>query len=246
MDTDNLLSFDGDFLIREPRIWQMLRYFCAPPVSEEDLWTIVGGPKFKSVPSSLAQATADAISDVIDPVRFPWVISGRRPTRHEIEAAMLATTTLLANRAVATSRRIEASAEQEQSVADALEGTGYRFDPSRSHVEFLDNMDRGSYSRERNIGAAKCDVPARLNDGRLLAIECKVSNGPKNGWKRVNREVGGKSSIWKSEFGNQIITCVVLSGVFDLKCLTSVQDQGVHIFWQHDLDELISAIQSLG
>jgi hypothetical protein len=243
--TDDLLSLDGNLFRREPSLWQVLRYFCAPPVSEEDLWTLVGGPKFKLVPSDYADATARAITDVLDPVRFPWVARREKPSERQIEAAVLATTTLMANRAVGTNRRGEASTRQEGLVARALENAGYIFDPSRSAVEFLDTMTRGTFSRERKVAAAKCDVPTRLRDGRLLAIECKVSNGPKNGWKRVNREVGGKSSDWKNHFGSQIITGVVLAGVFDLSCLIAAQDQDVLVFWEHDLDELTAVVSSL-
>ena len=42
------------------------------------------------------------------------------------------------------------------------------------------------------VYGAKRDVPVRLRDGRLLAIECKVSNGAKNSWKRLNREIAGR------------------------------------------------------
>ena len=97
-------------------------------------------------------------------------------------------------------------------------------------------MPRGGYSRERRLAGAKCDVPARLFDGRLLALECKVSNGPKNGWKRVNREVGGKSDAWRAHFGTQALTGVILAGVFDLSCLVTAQDRGVVILWEHDLE----------
>ena len=83
-------------------------------------------------------------------------------------------------------------------------------------------------------------MPIRLRDGRLLALECKVSNGPKNSWKRLQREVGGKADTWGRAYGTQIITGAVLAGVFDLKCLVDAQNrQNVALFWQHDLAPLI-------
>ncbi|MCR3746907.1 XamI family restriction endonuclease [Lentzea californiensis] len=242
--TNNLLDLNGDVFVQDPTLWQTMRYFCAPPVSEEDLWTLVGDSKFKRVPPELAEETARAISDVLDPVRFPWVGVGAQPTVVQKSSAVLATTTLLAQRFVGTSRRGEASFRQEGAVANALERAGFGFDASRTAIDFIDVMVRGTYSRERKVGDSKCDVPTRLLDGRLLAIECKVSNGPKNGWKRVNREVGGKSSSWKGNFGSQIVTAVVLAGVFDVSCLVSVQNEHVALFWEHDLDELSSFVES--
>ena len=98
---------------------------------------------------------------------------------------------------------------------------------------------RGTFSRERGLGGAKCDVPVRLRDGRLLAIKCKVSIGPKSGWERMNHETGGKAETWRRHFGSQVITAVVADSVFDLGCLVQAEDrQGVTIFWEHDLAPL--------
>lgn len=50
-------------------------------------------------------------------------------------------------------------------------------------------------------------VPAifRLRDGRLLFIECKVSNSVRNSIKRRN-DVSNKARAWREEFGNRGIT----------------------------------------
>ncbi|HWL37011.1 MAG TPA: XamI family restriction endonuclease [Frankiaceae bacterium] len=242
--TDDLLRLDGEVLREDPVLFQILRYFCGPPISEEDLWTLVGGTKFKRVPSGLAEETAAVISLVIDPVRFPWVEAGRRPTDEERVRAVMATTVLLASRVVGTNRRGDASVRQEAAVAAVLHEAGYELDVARTPIMLLDGLERGRYSRERKVAGAKCDVPVRLRDGRLLALECKVSNGPKNGWKRVNREVGGKAETWRQRFGTQVVTAVVLGGVFDVACLVAAQTQGVALFWEHDLSALTTFVQA--
>jgi XamI restriction endonuclease len=243
--TDDLLGLTGDTLREDPLLFQMLRNFCGPPISEEDLWTLVGGPKFKRVPDAYADETAEVISLVIDSVRFPWVRAARRPSIIERDMAILATTTLVASRVIATNRRGSASVRQEHAVASILAVSGFILDESRGPIQVLDDLNRGFFSRERIVSQAKCDVPVRLRDGRLLALECKVSNGPKNGWKRVNREVGGKAESWRQHFGAQIITGVVLAGVFDLSCLVAAQEsQHVTLFWEHSLDRLAEFLQS--
>ncbi|BCB85731.1 XamI family restriction endonuclease [Phytohabitans suffuscus] len=240
--TNNLRNLSGETVKSDPTLFQTLRYFCGPPISEEDLWTLVGGPKFKKLPDDWADETAAVISLVLDPVRFPWVELDRDPTEIEREKAVLSTTVLLASRLIGTRRRGSASLRQEAAVGKILHDAGYDFDATRAAITVLDSLPRGHYSKERKVAEAKCDVPVRLRDGRLLAVECKVSNGPKNGWKRVVREVGGKAEIWRQVFGKQVITAVVLAGVFDLSCLEQAQRGHVMILWEHDLTPLIEFV----
>ena len=233
----------GTRLVAEKEIWQVLRYVCAPRISEEDLWTLVG-KKFKSVPSALADVTAQTFSALIDARRFPWVAANREPTTGELNAALVATTSLLTHETLGTKRRGSASKFQETYVSETLVAAGLVLDSSRRAIIALDEIGRGHFARERKVGGAKCDIPIRLRDGRLLALECKVSNGPKNSWKRLQREVGGKADTWKQAYGSQIVTGAVLSGVFDLKCLVDAQNrQGVVLFWQHDLSPLVKFLQ---
>ena len=240
--TDNLRQLNGDVLAENQTLWQTLRYFCAPPVSEEDLWTLVGH-KFKNMRSDIAPTTAEALAAVLDNRRFPWVELDRAPTDIERANAIAATTTLLAHETLKTTRRGISSKAQEDDVSDALVAAGLKLDPSRSVIETLDQLERGSFSRERKVSGAKCDIPIRLRDGRLLALECKVSNGPKNGWKRLSREVGGKSQTWTDVFGKQVLTAALIAGVFDFSCVQKTQNnQDVYIFWQHDLQSLVKFV----
>lgn len=200
--TDNLRSITSETLLAEPAVWwHVLRYCCGPPVSEEDLWTFVGGPKFKSVSTAWAEHTADVFRLFVDHVRFPWVGEGRDPTDSELERALDATVMPLAQQRFATGRRGTASKRQEAAVAAVLHTAGFGRDEHRTAINVLDELPRGSFSRERVLAGDKCDVPLRLRDGRILAIECKSSNGPKNGWKRLIREVAGKAETWRSTFG---------------------------------------------
>lgn len=238
--TDNLRDIQAHALLAERGLWQTLRYFCAPPVSEEDLWTLVG-KKFKNVPESHAEKTAEAFASVLDVRRAPWVSQDRAPSEAEIELAVFSTSVLLAHESFKTGRRGTSSRAQEAAVSEALEAAGLDFDPSRTPITDLDALPRGAFSRERKVAGAKCDLPIRLKDGRLLALECKVSNGPKNSWKRLQREVGGKADTWRREFGSRVVTAALLAGVFDLTCVRrSQEEQGVAIFWQHDLAPLLS------
>lgn len=242
--TNDLRDIRGEPLVRDVRLWHTLRYFCAPPVSEEDLWTIVGR-KFKNVPPAVADKTALAFESLLDSRRFPWLAERRRPSRAERETAILVTTVLMAHESLKTSRRGQSSRKQEDDVSTVLRDAGLTPNEERTPILRLDQLPRGQFSRERKVDGAKCDVPIRLHDGRLLALECKVSNGPKNSWKRLHREVGGKSERWRQEFGTQVVTGAVLAGVFDLSCLRAAQDeQNVYLFWQHNLSPLTEFVES--
>lgn len=237
--TDNLRDIRAQALLEERGLWQTLRYFCAPPVSEEDLWTLVG-KKFKSVPTTHAEKIAEAFTALLDGRRAPWLAADRPPTPAETELATVGTSLLLAHESFKTGRRGVSSKAQETEVSATLEAAEMTFDPSRSPIIDLDILPRGAFSRERKVAGAKCDLPIRLSDGRLLALECKVSNGPKNSWKRLQREVGGKADTWRREFGARVVTGALLAGVFDLTCVRrSQEEQGVAIFWQHDLAPLL-------
>lgn len=243
--TDQLRRIDGDVFRKDPDAWQLLRYVCAPVLSQENFWTLVGSPKSKRVSPKYADDAAEVINLVIDPVRFPWVALERGPTELELRAAILSTVVLLPAQAVGTGARGGASSRQEMAVAQVLVKAGYELDDAGSRIEVLDDLPRGSYSSERNVAGKKCDVPVRLRDGRLMTIECKVSMGPKNGWKRLNRETGGKAEEWRTHFGSQIVPTVVIDGVFDLGCLLQAQNtQGVTIFWEHDLAPLTDFLAS--
>ncbi|MDQ3689605.1 MAG: replication-relaxation family protein [Chloroflexota bacterium] len=52
-------------------------------------------------------------------------------------------------------------------------------------------------------------MPLRLHDGRLLLIECKVSNEGTNSVKRLNREVGGKARDLSRDLGAVAVPAVV-------------------------------------
>lgn len=79
----------------------------------------------------------------------------------------------------------------------------------------------------------------RLNDGRLLAIECKGSNSEINSRKRLNKEAAQNARAWNARFGSdQIVPAAALQGVFKARYVAAAQDTPMAIFWSHRLDDL--------
>lgn len=141
-----------------------------------------------------------------------------------------------------TLKRNGSSKQQEDLVAESLLASGFE-QASRRDIDQLETLPRGSFARQSKVSANNCDRPVRLRDGRLLAIECKVSNRAINSRKRLNKEVGANRAHWDRVFGEQVITAAVIAGVYSLSNLVLAQDQGIWIIWAHDLRPLTEFLQ---
>lgn len=221
------------------------RHLAAPPVSADDLKVLVDVLVGEGEGVTPHDAMAEVVLAALDPVRIPWLREGRIPDGDEVECAIDWTTGVWAAERVRTDRRMGPSKQQEEAVAAALVAAGYTEVPRPGAINVLDALARGTFCREEVVAGAKADVPVRLRDGRLLAIECKVTNSYLNSVKRLLRETGGKSATWQAAFGRQVVTAGVLAGVFKLKHLQEAQDRyRITLFWEHDLAPLAEFVSS--
>lgn len=246
----DLREFSGTVLAASPELVDAARYLGGPPVSADDLRTLVGERVTRSrLDAAVAAKVASVIRAARDPVRFPWLLGERGPTQHEREAAIRWTAGLWAVEQLRTKRRIDSSREQEGLVASTLSNAGWNEVPrtEAGSIQVPDDLRRGTFSRETQLAGEKCDLPVRLFDGRLLALECKVSNSAVNSYKRLNREIGDKAAKWNRAFGDQVVTGAVLDGVFKLSNLMDAQDRSrIAIFWEHDIRSLVDFVRSTG
>jgi len=227
---------------------EVLRYIAGPPVSEDDLVVLsdatLTASKLATNPEA-AQRVIDILVKAVDPRRFPWVAEQRAPRADERSAAILASTVLITAQRVATSRRIEGKDAQENAVKAFLKGMGFTEVKGRPIRTLTDAPDLGRFCAECLVGTRKADVPVRLRDGRLMPIECKVSNSALNSVKRINNDAAVKAKIWRDEFGkNQIVPVAVLSGVFNVPNLIQAQENGLTLFWAHKLDDMKTFIDA--
>jgi hypothetical protein len=196
----------------------------------------------RKLPPALAAKAARVVRSAWDPLRFPWIRLDRPATATERDAAIRWTAGLWAVERVRTLRRASSSRSQESSVRGALQQAGWN-EVERSAIRVLDDLSRGAYMREVRLAEEKCDIPIRLYDGRLLALECKVSNSAVNSYKRLNREVVDKAAKWRSAFGDQVVTGAVLGGVYKFDNLLAAQDEAhILLLWDHDLVPLVKFI----
>jgi hypothetical protein len=240
--TDDLLTFaSGDLLVRQPGWLELARYLAGPPISAADLNTLASERLAgrKRLSPAQARTAARLLLDALDATRFPWLAATppRRPTDQEREIAVYWTAGLKTVQEIQTSQRGTAASDQEQAVAAVLEAAGYQLTTLQA-LQTIETMPVGTYVRETLIRGKKADIAVRLHDGRLLLIECKVSNSTVNSIKRLRHETGNKATAWRGLHG-RIIVAAVLAGVYTLPHLSAAQSEDqLTLFWQHDLRPL--------
>lgn len=226
-----------------------VRYLAGPPISADDLKVIsktdsLAPSRIISDPE-MARRVIDTIMLGLDRRRFPWVSEDREPTDAERETAIVATAALIATQKVQTWRRNKAKVEQEEAVAEVLTQNGFTQVPTRAIHNISHFPDMGEFCRESDFGGRKADLIVRLWDGRVLPIECKVSNSSTNSVKRLNNDAAAKAEVWIKEFGTAtVLPAAVLSGVFKIHNLENAQTRGLTLLWAHRLDAMISFIES--
>lgn len=250
-DLGDLDSLENEDLATRTTI-DALRYLAAPPISIDDLKTLVNTSSLSKAAFSrdpdLKARVLSTVQIALDPTRFPWSRPVRAPSQQEREAALLATAALMATQRVATVRRNEEKATQEAAASAALAAMGLV--PVNEVPEAVraltDAPQPGHYfPRETVFGTRKADLLVRLWDGRAMPIECKVSNSSLNSVKRLNNDAAAKAEAWIRDFGaTQVVPVAILSGVYNLQNLEEAQQRGLTLYWAHRLEDLTSWIDS--
>jgi len=231
-----------DLLVR-PEMKTAIRFLASPWISEDDLKvladTTLSPQRLRAEDGAGARRVIDTILLGLDRSRFPWVSEDREPTGTEREVAVISTAALIATQKVQTARRNESKNEQEERVTEYLIGKGWIQVPTRNISTLNSAPAPGEFCRESKFGSRKADLIVRLGDGRVMPVECKVSNSSTNSVKRVNNDAAVKAVAWIAEFGTLgAVPTAVISGVFKVHNLKSAQDDGLTILWAHNLAAL--------
>lgn len=230
-------------LLGDKRKLEVIRYLSGPPVSEDDLKTLIqaqslAASRFESDPA-LVDRLVTFIQDWHDRRRFPWLNESWEPKEHDRNAAILATTALLAMRRIETMRRSKGKGE-EGLVAGQLRRARFKQVQGRRVRVLSEAPKKGEFCEETMFGSRKADFVIGLYDGRVMALECKLSNSATNSIKRLNNDAAVKAAVWKNEFGSsQVVAAAVLAGVYNLHNLKDAQDNGLALFWSHDLGSMM-------
>lgn len=130
--------------------------------------------------------------------------------------------------------------EQETAIVDLLKDKGWTKLPSklidtRAAVPPKHFMHKTRFATA-TTAAQEVDIACGLSNTYVLAMECKVTNDETNSVKRVN-DVLKKAKAWKDHWGSFVKTAALLQGVIAPKDVQRLTDDGVEVFWSHDLPE---------
>lgn len=250
LGTDHLTNWTDalEIVLSDEVGMDVLRYIAGPPISADDLKTLADASlapgRLRNDPE-MTDRVLEVVLTSLDAKRFPWVAEQRQPDHAERQAATVASASLMATQRVQTDRKNLAKNKQERQVADYLSGIGMTQVGPRDIATSDDAPSRGSFCGECMCGDRKADLVVRLHDGRIMPIECKVSNSATNSVKRLNNDAAIKAEAWIRQFGTlQTVPTAVLSGVFKRHNLVQAQQAGLTIFWAHDLGPLGEFVRS--
>ncbi|MDE0038025.1 MAG: XamI family restriction endonuclease, partial [Gammaproteobacteria bacterium] len=246
LNTDQLDLHVLADVMRDEDMRTAFRYLGAPPVSEDDLKTLAESslaPTVLRERRTESERVRDTVLRIIDPHRFGWLTDRREPSHDERARAVIASAVLVAVRKVETSRRSNAKRFQENAVERLLAEAGFEEVEARD-IPLLDAAPApGQFCGESKLGGTRADIVARLYDGRVMPLECKVSNSAVNSFKRINHEAAGKARDWIAGFGQlQVVPAAVIAGVFNPPNLATAQHEGLTIYWNDRLDDLVEFI----
>lgn len=254
-NTDNLIATlpggsDVAHLLADPDLRVVLRYLAGPPISEDDLKTLADAPSL--APSRLSEddATVARIMQVVhaslDFKRFPWMQDQDSPEETDRHAAVVASASLLATQRVQTARRKTDKEYQEGRVKRYLALIGLKQVEPRPIPTIREAPEPGEFCGECQLARRKADIVVALHDGRVMPIECKVSNSALNSVKRLNNDAAAKAAQWLDALGrDQVVPSAVLSGVFKEHNLQDAQNAGLTIIWAHNLKPLGHFIRTI-
>lgn len=235
-------------VLTDADLLEAFRYLAGPPVSADDLMelaeTNLTASRLRDDKAAV-QRVVETVLAMLDSRRFSWIAEERQPTDEERSAAAMASAALMASQRVRTNRANTAKTNQEARVRSYLAASGLTEVQTREVWTPSDAPSRGEFCGECSVVGRKADVVVGLPDGRVMPIECKVSNSSTNSVKRLNNDAAVKADVWIAKLGSHgVVPVAVLSGVFKTLNLLQAQDRGLTIFWAHDLVPLTNFVST--
>lgn len=223
------------------------RHMTAPPISQDQFCLIC--PEWrkateKSERSRVKPAEAVAIAKVFEVRRSrpltPWLDSKRMPRSSEIRRLLWEIAPLIASQQIQTIQRTRAAVAQEAAIINLLSKKGW-IKKSSSLLDKRAELPHRNFMHKTRYATAttapqEVDIALGLKNTIVLAMECKVSNDATNSVKRIN-DVLKKSAAWKSHWGSFVKTAALLQGVIAAKDVARLIDDGVEVFWSHNLTD---------
>jgi hypothetical protein len=272
--TANLTRIVPDILHSSPGLLPILRMVTAPPLARDRLMGLayVGKsmisamegkedvpPRLPKRMSSIElqenlQKLCDVLAELIDCDLIPWITSGTKPTKPEIDRAA----TVIADRMCgASSDPIIRNAQEKRQLATLrhwLKKNGYKEittgaarDPRAMPVgtfTFRLSLSAGKQKTSVNIPVDCVIMPLTSKEGNMpLLIEAKSAGDATNTNKR-RKEEAQKFRQLKDKYGKSTQFMLYLCGYFEPGYLGYEAAEGIDWIWEHrtsDFAQLLSA-----
>lgn len=245
-DLSSALEADGSHML-------VFRHLLAPPKSQDqfkllcDAWSKGSEKSGRPQKIEVIPAVSEVVTQWMDRKIAPWLATNRNPTKVERELLIERVISFIAPKLMETQKRNRLSAEQESAVVDLLVSIGWARLPSvtidtRAAIAPKHFMNKTRFATATTT-AQEVDIACGFNGSYVAAMECKVTNDTTNSVKRVN-DVLKKAAAWKAHWGSFVETAALLQGVIKPEDVQRLTDEGVKVFWSHDLDTFKTWVQS--
>lgn len=231
----------------------VFRHLLAPPKSQDQFkllchtWPKSSEKMARPMKPDIASDVAAVLYQWMDKDIAPWLPLNRPPTDVERELLIERVISFIAPKQTETEKRNRLSLAQESAVVDLLKGLGWKQLPSatldtRAAVPPKHFMHKTKFATATTT-AQEVDIACGLSGSYVAAMECKVTNDATNSVKRIN-DVLKKANAWKAHWGSFVETAALLQGVIKPDDVQRLSDEGVMVFWSHDLDEFSTWVSS--
>jgi hypothetical protein len=244
-DSGNLVHIK-DALKTDGRNMAVFRHLLAPPISQDQFlllnsdWKKASEGVGRTLDDETAASVATTIGLWLDTALISWLSDERVPTEREIDLVFERAASLMAHSKLATTRRGKDSKQQEEAVEELLLSIGWQkvvAAPIKTRAALVEKTFARKVKFATRTSPQEVDIACGLNDDYLLALECKVSNDETNSIKRVN-DVLKKAKAWKDHWGSFVIPAALLQGVYKHGDIKRLLDDGVEVFWSHNMSDL--------
>ena len=231
----------------------VFRHLLAPPKSQDQFkllchaWPKSSEKSARPMKPDVATDVAAVLYQWMDRDIAPWLSLNRSPSDVERELLIERVISFIAPKQTETEKRNRLSLAQESAVVDVLNNLGWKQMPSatldaRAAVPPKHFMHKTKFATATTT-AQEVDIACGLSGSYVAAMECKVTNDATNSVKRIN-DVLKKANAWKAHWGSFVETAAMLQGVIKPDDVQRLTDEGVMVFWSHDLDEFATWVSN--
>jgi hypothetical protein len=252
--TDYLLDLSPEDLEPPGDMLSFLRNSTAPPLAKERAASLAGvrkgvvdrlhkgeGLSARYDPDEIARLLG-LIIEMIDPVVFPWVVEGRRPSDSEASEAALIVGDRSARTFFDPVLRNKQESRQVAALSEYLTGLGY----SRSSAGRGLDLPPETYSIHRNVpyrdeSGMRVNLPidcvVNPGDGRPIALIELKSAGDFTNVNKRRKEEAAKAAGVRREHGDKAVFLLQLFGYFNPGYLSYESAAEIDWAWDHRLDD---------